>query len=71
MRRLFGLARFFSPVALTTITRLETSEPSRRGTNAHDKLEQTRYFEADLVKIKGLLHDRKMLWDEANSQGAG
>jgi hypothetical protein len=24
--------------------------------------------EADLVKIKGLLHDWKMLWDKANSQ---
>ena len=27
--------------------------------------EQPSYFEADLVKIKGLLHDWKMLWDKA------
>jgi hypothetical protein len=31
-------------------------------------LEQPSYFEADLVKIKGLLHDWKMLWDKADSQ---
>ena len=33
-----------------------------------DGPEQPSYFEADLVKIKGLLHDWKMLWDKANSQ---
>jgi uncharacterized protein (DUF1778 family) len=32
-----------------------------------DGSEQPSYFEADLVKIMGLLHDWKMLWDEAKS----
>ena len=31
-------------------------------------LEQPSYFEADLVKIKGLLHDWMMLWDKAEPQ---
>ena len=30
-----------------------------------DGSEQPSYFEADLVKIKGLLHDWKTLWDKA------
>ncbi len=31
-------------------------------------LEQPSYFEADLVKIKGLLHDWKTLWDKATPE---
>ena len=30
--------------------------------------EQPSYFEADLVKVKGLLHDWKSLWDKATPQ---
>jgi hypothetical protein len=33
-----------------------------------DGPEQPSYFEADLVKIKGLLHDWKMLWGKATPQ---
>ena len=33
-----------------------------------DGAEQPSYFEADLVKVKGLLHDWKMLWDKATPQ---
>jgi hypothetical protein len=31
-------------------------------------LQQPSYFEADLVKVKGLLHDWKALWDKATPQ---
>ncbi len=33
-----------------------------------DGSEQPSYFEADLVKVKGLLHDWKSLWDKATPQ---
>ena len=33
-----------------------------------DGSEQPTYFEADLVKVKGLLHQRKMLWDKATPE---
>jgi hypothetical protein len=31
-------------------------------------LPQPSYFEADLVKVKGLLYDWKMLWSKATAE---
>jgi hypothetical protein len=43
------------------------SGPPGRAASGADGSRQPNYFEADLVKIKGLIHDWRMLWDKANS----